>query len=119
MDGNAIVIDVDGTARRIILPEQDRLRAMYAALRCELVDVVAMTDKLDMWLDDEGMYNQPVNPYATELARRFGFVFQHYYGPVLLCGSTPDGDSTNLTTDQANAALAQVTDILTSISGRL
>ena len=118
MDGNAIVIDVDGTVRRIRLPEQDRLRAMYAELRCHVVDVVSLTDKLDMWLDDEGMYNHPVNPYATELAHRFGFVHQAYFGPVLLCGVTPDGDSVNLTHDQTRAALAQVTDLLARIGGR-
>lgn len=115
MDGNALVIQTDGTVTAINLPDTNRLTAMYTVLRCQLVDVVALTDKLDMWLDDEGVYNHPVNPYATMLARRFGFVFQDYHGPVLLCGVTRDGDSINLTADQTKASLAQVADILSTI----
>ncbi|MEQ7129357.1 DUF3846 domain-containing protein [Actinopolymorpha sp. B11F2] len=115
MDGETIVLDTDGTVTTIDLPADDRLTAMRTALRCRLVDVVALTNKLDMWLDDEGMYNHPVNPYATELARQFGFVHQDYYGPVLLCAVTSDGDSVNLTTDQSRAVRGQVREILASV----
>ena len=118
MDGNALVIDADGTLTAIKLPATNRLATMYAALRCRLVDVVRLTDKLDMWLDDEGIYNHPVNPYATEFARRFGYVYQDYYGPVLLCSVTDDGNSVDMTADQTRATLTQVGEILAAIGCR-
>ncbi|MET9019245.1 DUF3846 domain-containing protein [Actinopolymorpha sp. NPDC004070] len=115
MTGNALVLAVDGTVTAITLPDRDRLKAMYAALGCDLVDVVSLTDKIDMWLDDEGIYNHPANPYATQLARRYGHTHQPYFGPVLLCGVTSDGDSINLSPAQTQAAIAQITDVLVSI----
>ncbi|GAA5021667.1 DUF3846 domain-containing protein [Actinopolymorpha pittospori] len=115
MDGNAIVIETDGRVGAVALPDHDRLKTMYAVLHCHNVDVVSLTSKIDMWLDDEGMYNHPVNPYATELARRYGLTHQPYFGPALLCGVTRDGDTINLTHDQAKAALTLIIDVLVSL----
>ncbi|WP_413804302.1 DUF3846 domain-containing protein [Streptomyces sp. OE57] len=63
-----------------------RQAVLRATLRCDRFDVVALTTQWDMWIDDEGLFNHPVNPFATALARRFGFVYQDYHGPVLLTG---------------------------------
>lgn len=64
-----------------------------------------------MWIDDEGLYTQPVNPYATALARHHGFVWQPYHGPVLLCSVDSDGNSIDLTRDQVCGLLAHLMDI--------
>lgn len=75
-----------------------RLAVLRAVIRCSLVDVVALTDGWDMWIDDEGLYNHPANPIATALARRFGFVHQLYHGPVVITGGADsDGGTLPLT----------------------
>jgi len=102
---NAEMIEVN------LMPGGDHLALMREHLDCRLVDVVALTDRLDMWLDDEGLYNHPVNPVATALARRHGFTWQPYHGPVLLCSVDQHGNSIDLTADQFRALLAQLGDI--------
>lgn len=98
-----ITLPVDG---------RDRLTVMYSVIRCRNVDVVALTSRLDMWVDDEGMYNHPVNPVATFLAARHGFTWQKYHGPVLLTGGADDeGETLPLTVDQVRALLTSLGDI--------
>ena len=81
----ALLITVQAEVTVIELPEDgENLRLMYEKLECRSVDVVELTPRVDMWLDDEGMYNQPANIVATALAQRFGKVHQMYHGPVLL-----------------------------------
>ncbi|MFF5011474.1 DUF3846 domain-containing protein [Streptomyces phaeochromogenes] len=72
-----------------------RRAVLRAALRCDRFDVVPLTRQWDMWIDDEGLYNHPVNPAATALAQRFGLTHQRYYGPVLLTGG-PDAEGNTL-----------------------
>ncbi|MFI0743431.1 DUF3846 domain-containing protein [Streptomyces sp. NPDC021100] len=85
---------------------ESRLVVLRSVLRCDYVDVVALTSQLDMWLDDEGLYNHPVNRIATALAARFGFVYQDYHGPVLLTGGADsEGDTLPLTRDKLLALL--------------
>ncbi|MFJ2060396.1 DUF3846 domain-containing protein [Streptomyces sp. NPDC087908] len=89
-----------------------RLTAMYSLMRCDQVDVVALTDQVDMWLDDNGFYTQPVNPVATLLARRFGRTYQDYHGPVLLTGGADDeGETLPLNRDKMLAILAALADL--------
>lgn len=80
-------------------------------LGCRNVDVVALTQRLDMWIGDESLFTDPVNPIATALARRHGFVWQNYHGPVLLCGTTAAGGSTDLELDQLRALLTHLADV--------
>ncbi|MFI0742815.1 DUF3846 domain-containing protein [Streptomyces sp. NPDC021100] len=83
-----------------------RLTALRSVLRCDAVDVVALTSALNMWLDDEGFYSHPVNRIATALAARFGFVHQDYHGPVLLTGGADaEGDALPLSEDKLLALL--------------
>jgi hypothetical protein len=108
----AIVLHPDGNIEEINLPADTRenLAAMYKAIGCSLVDVVRLTTTLDMWLDDEGMYTQPVNLPATALARKHGYVWQPYHGTVVLCGVDEDGNSIDLTGDQMRGLLAHMSD---------
>lgn len=68
-----------------------------------------------MWLDDEGLYTQPVNPVATALARHYGFVWQPYHGPVMLCSVDPEGASIDLDVHQLRALLTRLMDVANAI----
>lgn len=112
----AILITPEHSIVPIELPDTtDERGVVYrAVLRCRYFDVVALTSRLDMWIDDEGLYNHPVNPIATALARRHGFIWQPYHGPVLLtAGADADGNTLPLNEDQARALLTSVLDIAT------
>ncbi|MEU4499218.1 DUF3846 domain-containing protein [Streptomyces sp. NPDC023998] len=90
----------------------NRLVVMRSVIRCERVDVVALTDQVDMWLDDEGLYNHPVNKLATLLAIRFGFTYQDYHGPVLLTGGADaEGETVPLTKDKVLALLTSLEEL--------
>lgn len=92
---NAQLVEVDLPFSHDSEPSAERRAVLRAALRCDRFDVVALTRKWEMWIDDEGLYNHPVNPAATALARRFGYTHQRYHGPVLLTGG-PDAKGNTL-----------------------
>jgi hypothetical protein len=107
----ALAIHPDGTLADIALPAGGALLpALYNAIGCRAVDLVALTSTLDMWVDDEGIYQHPVNPIATALAHRHGFTWQPYHGPAVLC-SHNGPDTTGLTHSQLRALLTQLDDI--------
>ena len=111
----AILITPESDIVPIQLPADpgERQAVMRAVIRCDLYDVVALTTRLDMWLDDEGLYNHPVNKLATLLAVRHGFTWQPYHGPVLLTGGVDkDGETLPLTPDMVRALLTSVVDII-------
>jgi hypothetical protein len=109
----ALVIHPDGKITEVnFQPDGNHLALMREHLGCSLVDCVALTDQLDMWIDGEGLYTQPVNPVATALARHHGFTWQPYYGPALLCGVNADGNSIDLDTAQVRALLTQLRDVV-------
>lgn len=107
----ALVLYPDGDLIEITLPANDSRKIKCMAIGCRLLDVVALTSRLDMWIDDEGLYTQKVNAPATLLARHHGFVWQPYYGPVVLCSVDDEGNSINLTRDQMVGVLTHLADI--------
>lgn len=110
----ALVIHPDGTLYEVNLrPGRTHRELMREHLDCRAADVVALTDKLDMWIDDESLYAHPVNPLATLLARHHGFTWQPYHGPVLLCSVDDEGRSIDLDAGQIRALLTHLTDLLT------
>lgn len=110
--GAALVIHPDGTVVEVNLnPDADHLALMREHLDCRLVDCVALTDRLDMWVDDEGLYTQPVNPVASTLARRHGITWQPFHGPVLLCSVDGDGNCIDLTREQVLGVLTHLLDL--------
>ncbi|MFB9558683.1 DUF3846 domain-containing protein [Streptomyces roseoviridis] len=114
LDIQALLITTDGDLVPVNLPgtSRDRLTAMYSVLRCNYVDVVRLTTQLDMWIDDEGLYNHPVNPVATLLAQRYGWTYQPYHGPVLLTGGADDnGETIPLNVDKTKALLTSLADL--------
>ncbi|MEV0996812.1 DUF3846 domain-containing protein [Nonomuraea sp. NPDC050202] len=109
----AIVLTPQGEIREVNLPTTgSSLDVMYREIGCRSVDVVRLTSRLDMWLDDEGIYTQEINPFATALARHHGYTYQPYFGTVLLCSVTDEGDSIDLTVDQVRALLAHLLDVV-------
>lgn len=110
----AILITPEADIVPINLPTDPAMRqaVMRAVIRCGRYDVVALTTRLDMWLDDEGLYNHPVNKLATLLAARHGFTRQPYHGPVLLTSVDQDGETLPLTPDMIRALLTSVDDII-------
>jgi hypothetical protein len=114
--GTALVIHPDGEIVEVNLkPGGDHLALMREHMGCSLVDCVALTSRLDMWIDDEGLYTQPVNPVATALAAHHGFTWQKFHGPVLLCSVNAEGDSIDLSADQVRGLLAQLMDAAEAI----
>lgn len=112
--GTAFLLTPEADVVPIALPASTKERAVVyrAVIRCRCYDVVALTTRLDMWVDDEGIYNHPVNPGATALARRYGYTWQLYHGPVLLTGGADEnGDTRPLTTDQVRALLTGLLDL--------
>jgi len=102
----ALLISTDGDVSVIDLPaEGSLLPTMYRAIGCHGVDVVRLAPALDMWIDDDGMYTQPVNQLATLLAKGFGFNWQDYHGPALLTGGADaEGDTLPLSSDALESA---------------
>jgi hypothetical protein len=107
----ALLLTGDGAIAEINLPTTNQLTVMQAVLRCDRVDVVALTTRMDMWIDDEGIYNHEINVPATLLARRYGFCYQAYHGPVLLTGGADaEGDTLPLTPERLRALLTALQD---------
>lgn len=112
---NAILITAEADIIPIDLPTDpaERQAVMRAVIRCNLYDLVALTTRLDMWIDEGGLYRHPVNELATALAARHGFTHQPYHGPALLTGGADeDGETLPLNFDMIRALLTSVLDIV-------
>jgi hypothetical protein len=110
--GTALVITPEGEVSTRQMPdnEGDTLTFLRTHIACDYIDLARLTTTLDMWLDDEGMFNRPVNLLATVLAQAYGLTSQNYYGTAVITGH--DGpDTKGLTDDQVRILLAQLGDI--------
>lgn len=80
------------------------LQSLYDALNVRLVDVVRLTDDIDMWCDDEGRVNESGrNPVATAMCRAFGWHLDHgddVRGAVLFVGHDGTGGMASLSDRQ-------------------
>jgi hypothetical protein len=111
MMGAALVIHPDGGIIDVNLnPGRSHLALKYEHLNCAAVDVVPLTSVLDMWFDPDGPARQPFNGVATSLARHYGRTLP-YFGPVLICGCTPQGASADLDRAQVRALLTRLQDV--------
>ena len=54
--------------------EKAILAGLYAVIGCDAVEVSRLADQLDVWIDDEGLYNAQANPLATKLAHHFSTI---------------------------------------------
>lgn len=103
---DAFVIGPLGGMRDVELHDHQGsyLTALYRLIGCRTVDVVALTDGVDMWLDEEGMLaaDPDVNLPATGVAASFGLTHQPYFGTAVFTGG-PDEEG-NVTSLSATAA---------------
>lgn len=84
-------ITTDGAVQKVEMPKNAILAGLHAAICCDTVDVVRLADQLDMWIDDEGLYNAQANPLATKLAHHFQHDIppryrQPYFGTAVFLG---------------------------------
>jgi hypothetical protein len=113
-------ITVDGSVQKVEMPKNAILTGLYAAIGCDAVDVVRLADQLDMWIDDDGLYNAQVNPLATKLAHHFQHDIparyrQPYFGTAVFLGIDQDtGDTLSMlgAGELTGAELAQLHDVL-------
>lgn len=94
----ALIISPDGTVadQEWDVNDKSLLPALQEAVD-GLVDVVAFAEDLDMWVNDEGLYTQPLNPIAGFLVSVLGAGrgFQPYwFGTVVFTGGADrDGNT--------------------------
>lgn len=103
-----LVIEVDGTIKDFTTEgSPSMLAALYSAIGCDLVDVVSLTDRVEFWVDDEGLYRQELNPYARALGQYLtNSAWQQIAGPVVVLGGIDDeGDARSL--DEVSSARIQ------------
>jgi hypothetical protein len=82
------------------------MRSLRALIRAECVERISITDRWEVWLDENGMAaGKPANYAATLIARSFGFEFS-LRGTVVIVGMDKD------TSQPAALSPAQVGGIL-------
>lgn len=93
-------IDTDGT---LTITTADKIVSngnTYHYLREAVggnIDVVS-TGTLDVWVNDEGLFDCDVNPTLTNfIEREVGTIYQEYYGPALIAKSNNQGQTIGLT----------------------
>lgn len=66
------------------------------AVGAERVDVVQLSDQVEMWLDD-GIYSTPLNLLASLYAAEYGYTHQDYFGTAVITGGVDeDGETRGL-----------------------
>lgn len=79
------------------------LNSMYNLLGCRSVDVIRLTDNIDLWVDDEGMLvsDPQVNTVLMNITYAFGHGYQPLYGAGLfLSVDSKSGETVSLTAEQ-------------------
>jgi hypothetical protein len=94
------LVTVDGEGREVeLVPGERALDLMYRAIGCSTVDLVRVGGEhdIDVWLDDEGMFNSRPNVIGTAVVAALVApsgrqMTQHLYGHLLFLGSENDGE---------------------------
>ncbi|MFY9805640.1 MAG: DUF3846 domain-containing protein [Pseudonocardiaceae bacterium] len=115
-------ITVDGSMHKVEMPKNAILTGLYAAIGCTAVDVVRVADQLDMWIDDEGLYNSQANPLATTLAHHFQRDIppryrQPYFGTAVLLGIDQATGETLGMLGAAGLTAAELTQLHSALNG--
>ncbi|QYN41021.1 DUF3846 domain-containing protein (plasmid) [Pseudonocardia sp. DSM 110487] len=101
-------ITPDGEVDDVELPAANTTKGLHRAIGCQRVDVVRLTTRVDMWIDEEGLDTAPANQPATAVAQAFGWVWQSYHGTVVITEFDDEGKTTSLSA----GARARVLEIL-------
>ncbi|WP_331720705.1 DUF3846 domain-containing protein [Streptomyces sp. NBC_01174] len=99
---HALLLRTDGSFELLDWPKEGQLNALYRAVSCQNIDAVDLSDRLTMWLDDEGLINgSPVNRAATLLYAAHRPPHQRYHGHAVITGGTDrHGNTLGLTQDE-------------------
>lgn len=94
----ALKVTPAGEVEELTLDTRDVLAGLYGAIGCRAVDLVRITDVLDMWVDDEGLFvEEPrINYGACMVAVALGALRQPYFGTVVFACHDQEGDTTSL-----------------------
>jgi hypothetical protein len=112
----AAVLTGDFTLTAATLTSGALLADLYRLIGCDTVDLITLDEGLDMWLDDEGLYNNETpNPAATMVAHLYGFTRQPYYGVVVFTGGVDEDGNALPLSDQTMRRLAE----LIALAGRM
>lgn len=96
MNNTVITVAVNGELKRETLPEGSTLPFLQARVG-GYVDVVRVNDRVDMWLNDEGLIlGQEDNRRAMRIVRALGTLTQPYVGGVVFAGCSPEGETVGL-----------------------
>ncbi|MGB7237816.1 MAG: hypothetical protein WBD41_17800 [Rhodococcus sp. (in: high G+C Gram-positive bacteria)] len=110
-----MVLDPDGRGAVLMLPRESDGgvgTGLRAVLECRWFDVVRCSDRLDMWIDDEGLIvGDPVmNEVATRIASFYGLSWQKYAGRVVFASNTTEGATVGLSDGQVAALTTSITE---------
>lgn len=96
-------INLDGTLDPVLLPErtQERVPALQAAIGCNLFDLVRVEPKLDLFIDDEGLYRAELNPMLSVMLHVLGEPRLLSGAGVFLGGDPDTGEAPSLSQMQA------------------
>jgi hypothetical protein len=87
-----LVIGMDGSVAEHKMPV-NFLKFCYKEIDCSLITRVRLTADTDLWVDDEGMYTQDINPWITKIANVYGYPADYLFGVGVITGTawTDDG----------------------------
>jgi hypothetical protein len=105
-----LLFPVDSLVEPLEIDPERVLHALYRAIRCSCVDVLALDANadVDLWIDDEARLRPPVQINRAWFLRRATEAYvQPLYGNVVALGST-DGVSRSLTVDEADLVLHRI-----------
>ncbi len=93
----AFIIPTTGPARMAAWPDGGAGQWIRAAIKCQIFTCVALTDRIDMWLDDEALLvdDPKPNPRATAVAARLaGAECALLFGNAVLTGGADEEGET-------------------------
>ncbi|KZF17959.1 hypothetical protein A2J01_22370 [Rhodococcus sp. EPR-134] len=115
---DAIKIDTQFNVSRVDLTAGGRSigDGLRAEIDCRAFDVVGLTGdddtSLDMWVDDEGMYNSTPNLAASGIARELKEDAQAYYfGTALFATSNDEGETVDLRPEHVSKVLGSLAEV--------
>jgi hypothetical protein len=100
MSIHGLRIGLNGRLEDIVLPHEPGAlgTALNSALDSRMFDVVRFDDDLDLFVDDEGLYNSKPNPVLSLVTQRLGYEQPILFGPGVFLRCDPNtGDSLSLT----------------------
>lgn len=105
---NGLVIDTEGTIVAVAIDdstEDGRRQKMREYIGCAFYDVIGLPENIDVWVDDEGLYRQPLNPELSALVSLHR-PYAPVHGNALILGHDGNGETVSLTLDQMASVVA-------------